>query len=165
MRAGGGWRLVLSQAGPSPRRPLLLAGLRLLGLALRGAGGGGARGEGVKLRRPHLGAIGAFLPAERMFADGSGQDRVGGAGRVVRTGRQADGNPDASRRSRRQPGPAGGKEAGEALPGAVRAPFPCAGPQGRSSHRPSLFYLIKAEDKAGERQSDTPILDLAVQPM
>lgn len=134
-------------------------------MALRGGGGGGARGEGVKLRRPHLGAIGAFLPAERMFADGSGQDRVGGAGRVVRTGRQADGNPDGSRRSRRQPGPAGGKEAGEALPGAVRAPFPCAGPQGRSSHRPSLFYLIKAEDKAGERQSDTPILDLAVQPM
>lgn len=70
----------------------------------------------------------------------------------------ADGNPDGSRR---QPGPAGGKEVGEALPGAVRAPFPCVGPQGRSAHRPSLFYLIKA----GEGQSDTPILDVAVQPM
>lgn len=48
-------------------------------------GGGGVGGEGVKHRRAHLGAIGAFLPAERMFADGSGRDRAGGAGSHRRT--------------------------------------------------------------------------------
>lgn len=43
--------------------------------------GGGRGGEGVKRRPPHLGAIGAFLPAERMFVDGSGRDRTGRGGR------------------------------------------------------------------------------------
>lgn len=33
--------------------------------------------EWVKRRPPHLGAIDAFLPAERMFVDGSGRDRSG----------------------------------------------------------------------------------------
>lgn len=38
----------------------------------------GVRGrEWVKRRPPHLGAIDAFLPAERMFVDGSGRDRSG----------------------------------------------------------------------------------------
>lgn len=84
MQAGGGWCWVPSQAGPSlGRRPQLLPRLKLEGLC-----GGGAGGEGVKRRRPHLGAIGAFLPAERMFADGSGRDGAGGAGRAVRTGRR-----------------------------------------------------------------------------
>lgn len=55
----------------------------------------GAGGEGVKRRRPHLGAIGAFLPAERMFADGSGRDRAGQEGAGGRFA-PADGNPDGS---------------------------------------------------------------------
>lgn len=63
---------------------------------------GGGGGEGVKRWRPHLGAIGAFLPAERMFADGSGRDGAGGAGRAVRTGGRK------SRRERETAGPAGG---------------------------------------------------------
>lgn len=42
----------------------------------------GVRGrEWVKRRPPHLGAIDAFLPAERMFVDGSGRDRSGRGGR------------------------------------------------------------------------------------
>jgi hypothetical protein len=90
----------LSQVGSSlVWRLLMMVGLWLEGLT-------GAREwvrgrEWVKRRPPHLGAIDAFLPAERMFVDGSGRDRSGrggkrGAGRVVRPG----GNPDGSGRLR-----------------------------------------------------------------
>lgn len=134
------------------------------GWAEAGRFGGGERGRrpggkglsfGVHIWEPlaHSCRLSACL---RMDLDRTGREGLGG------WFAPADGNPDGSRR---QPGPAGGKEAREALPGAVRAPFPCAGPQGRLSHRLSLFYLIKAGGKAGEGQSDTPILDLAVQPM
>lgn len=63
------------------------------------------------MARPHLGAIVAFLPAEHMFADGSGQDREGGAGRgragrVVHTG---------GRKSRQEPETA--RAAGGKVPG------------------------------------------------
>lgn len=52
-----------------------------------GVRGGVCGGEGVKRRPPHLGAIGAFLPAERMFVDGSVRDRTGtGRGRSRREG-------------------------------------------------------------------------------
>lgn len=39
--------------------------------------GGVCGGEGVKHWPPHLGAIGAFLLAERMFVDGSVRDGTG----------------------------------------------------------------------------------------
>ena len=70
----------LSQVGSSlVWRLLMMVGLWLEGLT-------GAREwvrgrEWVKRRPPHLGAIDAFLPAERMFVDGSGRDRWGGAAR------------------------------------------------------------------------------------
>lgn len=113
----------------------------------RRPGEGGVGGEGVKHRSPHLGAIGAFLPAERMFADGSGRDRAGGAGRAVRTGGWK------SRRERETAGPSRREEAwGSAALGRSSAP----GPQGRASRRHCLSYLTKAEGLKLERDSQIP---------
>lgn len=87
----------------------------------------------------------------RMDLDGTG--REGRGGRFA----PADGNPDGSGRPPAQ-------RAGRGRGGAVRAPFPGAGPQGRASHGPGLSYLPEAGAEAGEGPSDPSRRDLAVQP-
>lgn len=126
----------------------------------------GVRGrEWVKCRPPHLGAIDAFLPAERMFVDGSGRDRSGRGG----AGERGWAGGSHRRKSRRERETALAQQAvrvwGSAAP--LCRVFPCARLLGRVSQGPDLCTTTSQgrQSRARETQADTPVVGLVQTPV
>lgn len=118
---------------------------------LWGHGRGCVEGNGLSVGPPHLGAIGAFLPAERMFVDGSGRDRSGRGG----AGERGWAGGSHRRKSRRERETALAQRAarvwGSAAP--LCRVFPCVRPLGRMARGPDLCYYLPRPPEQSQRET------------